>query len=162
MNKSFRERPAARRETRVRFATTLAAGLVAGALAGCGSADGPQRAAVSGSVSVNGQPLASGVIRFVPTGQTKGPAAVAPVTNGTYELPEAEGPVVGTHRVEIEASGHVGFELDDESAYAQMFQQGRALPKNPVPEEFNRHSKLSANVDAAGPNRHDFAISTPR
>jgi hypothetical protein len=130
--------------------------------AGCGGEKGPPRVAVSGSVSLDGQPLSSGVIRFLPTGDTRGPAAAAVIKEGVYELSQSEGPIVGTHRVEIEAADYFGFAIDDEAAFAQNVEKkpSRAL-KNPVPEIYNRRSTLSVEVVPDGAQTFDFPLTSP-
>jgi hypothetical protein len=72
-------------------------------LAGCGgSSTGPQRLAVSGAVTIAGQPVAEGSVKFVPSSGTTGPVAAAMIREGRYSLPAAEGPVGGRHEVVIE------------------------------------------------------------
>ena len=131
-------------------------------LTGCDSY-GLQRAAVSGSVNLDGKPLETGVIRFVPSGDTKGPVAQATVHEGQYSLARDHGPVVGQHRIEIEAIDHFGFELDDEAAYAQhMKTKRRRLPPNPVPKQYNRDSKLSRQVTSTEDQQFDFELDTKK
>lgn len=57
--------------------------LVLAALAGCGSAGG--KASVSGSVTYEGQPVASGEITFSPA-DGKGPTASGPISGGSYSV----------------------------------------------------------------------------
>jgi hypothetical protein len=130
------------------------------ALAGCGGGDDLARVPVAGEVSVDGAPLKSGTIRFIPSAPTAGPAAVATVREGKFELPEAEGPVVGTHRVEIESLDDVGFALDDEQACAARAAKGKPLPKNPIPARFNRQSELTASLTAEGDHELRFELNT--
>lgn len=139
--------------------------LVTGLLAffsGCSDAEGPERFPVSGSVKLDGNELASGVIRFIPTGGTQGPAASTAVQNGKYQFSDSDGPIAGAHRVEIEATEHLGFAIDDEAAFAKtVMQRGKGgLPKNPIPEVYNRQSTLQANVTADGSLEHNFDLTT--
>ncbi len=130
-------------------------------LVGCGGYDGPQRAAVRGHVTLDGQPLPAGIIRFIPTGGTQGPAATAVISAGDYELPEAEGPIVGSHRVEIEATDYYGFAIDDEAAYLVNIEaRKRGMPRNPIPEIYNRHSTLTAEVTNESSQQFDFSLTT--
>ena len=130
-------------------------------LAGCGGSDGPERVPVSGEVTLDGRPLASGVIRFIPSGDNEGPAAMGIVNNGAYELPKSEGPVPGPQRVEIEATDYLGFAIDDEAAYAaNVEQRGGRVPKNPVPEAYNRQSTLTAEIAPDGPVEFNFTLSS--
>lgn len=77
--------------------------LCLGPLLGCG--DGrPQRVPVSGQVLIDGQPLKFGYVRFVPTGSR--PSTAKLDDSGRFVLAcfeEADGAVVGRHRVEVDA-----------------------------------------------------------
>lgn len=70
-------------------------------LAGCGSSD--PRVTVSGQVSLDGEPIKEGTIRFEPT-DGKSPSAGAAIANGGYTLKVHPGKV----RVLFEASKTVG------------------------------------------------------
>ena len=117
------------------------------AFAGCGAQDGPQRAAVTGNITMDGKPLESGVVRFIPVGENKGPSASATISTGSYHLSDADGPVVGTNRVEVQAIDYMGFDLDDEAAFAAKAEgRNRRIMKNPIPPRYNRQSELSVDV----------------
>lgn len=132
-------------------------------LSGCGGSDGPVRAAVEGSVSLNGKKLAAGVVRFVPSDEKSGPAAVAMIKDGQFELDRKAGPVVGAHRVEIEATDYYGFAIDDEKAFTAAFKEtkGKPLPPNPIPPIYNISSTLTADVKADEKNTFDFPLVNP-
>ena len=68
-------------------------------MAGCGTESGPERFEVSGSVTVDGKPLASGIISMVPEGE--GPATGAEVTDGRFQLTRERGPSRGPHSVRV-------------------------------------------------------------
>jgi hypothetical protein len=134
----------------------LVAALVAlGALAGCDSS-GPPRAPIHGRVTAGGQPLAGGRIIFTPVAPSEGPATSARIINGEYTLSEEQGPVVGANRVQIEADLNVGFELDDEAAYAAR--GGVPLPPQPIPPEFNTRSTQTVEVKAGEDNSYDVTV----
>ena len=77
--------------------------LVAVSAAGCGGGDGLPRVAVSGSVTVEGEPVPNGVVRFKPAEGTEGPMANAMITDGQYDIPADQGPVAGNYTVEVQA-----------------------------------------------------------
>jgi hypothetical protein len=138
-----------------------AAALIAALLlSGCGSGDGVSRVPVGGEVSVDGAPMKAGTIRFIPNGATTGPAAVATIKEGKFELPQAEGPVPGSHRVEIEAIDYLDFALDDEQAYAKRAAGGKPMPKNPIPARYNRQSELTAQLPDEGNRELKFQLDT--
>lgn len=139
----------------------LCLGLIALCVIGCGDS-GPPRFAAEGTVLLDGAPLPAGVIRFLPQGETKGPAASATIENGKFALDTSNGPVAGQHRIEIEATGHEGFAVDDEQAYAQKASTTRApvIPPNPVPPMYNRQSTLSKTISPEGPNTFEFLLTS--
>jgi hypothetical protein len=128
---------------------TLAAALLASA-AGCGS-ERIERRAVSGSVQLDGQPLAGGTIIFTPLGQ--GPSAGGKIENGMFSLSKDRGPSLGKYRVEISAYRPTGkTELD--AATGERI----VLTESIIPPEYNRDSKLEVEVTAHGENRFDFKL----
>ncbi|WP_052299353.1 hypothetical protein [Rubinisphaera brasiliensis] len=77
-------------------------------MAGCGSANGPERAAVSGTVTFNGDPIQTGSIQFVPVEGVVGKPVSAPISNGEFSLSSGEGPAVGMNKVVINATRKTG------------------------------------------------------
>ena len=73
----------------------LIAVLMSGFFAGCSGDPGPRRVAVSGNVTVDGKPMESGIIRFLPTSKNGGPSASVLVTDGHFSLSSATGPIAG-------------------------------------------------------------------
>ena len=131
---------------------------------GCGGAAGPERFPASGWVNVNGVPLEKGIIRFIPVskpdGSGGGPAAVALVEAGAFEFTDADGPVAGPHRVEIEATGFAGFEIDDEAAFAAAAAKpgARPLASNPIPPAYNKQSTLERTIAVDSTNVFTFDL----
>ncbi len=117
----------------------------------------PERAAVNGTVYVDGKPLQTGSIQFIPTGDTKGPAAAAIIQNGDYELASENGPVVGRVRIEIREAIDPGFDWDDPEAF--MKRGTKPLPRSQIPPEYNERSELTRTVQSES-NRFDFKITT--
>lgn len=82
---------------RRRCAALAAIGLSLG-LAGClDSGDGLNRVAVSGKVTIEGEPLAKGAVTFRPVGE--GAETTGEVEAGTFTIPAADGPTPGKYRV---------------------------------------------------------------
>ena len=110
-----------------------------------------------------GSALKSGVICFVPLGGTKGPAALATVQDGHYELSKTRGPVVGRQRVEIDAAGSdddpVAGAPNREAARAEYFKRNAAKWRRTViPKRYNRQSTLTVAIAKDGENAFDFRI----
>lgn len=86
--------------------TLIVAGfvLLAASVAGCGGGgDGLERVAVSGSVTINGEPVPNGVIRFKPAAGTEGPMANTMIADGQYNIPGDQGPIAGNYEVQVQA-----------------------------------------------------------
>ncbi len=95
--------------------TTLACLLALSA--GCTRSD-PDRVAVSGQVQVEGTPLARGTVQFIPDSGTPGPAVVAEVVAGRFNVPRSQGPITGDYQVQVYAAPNVEFDVTDDLAYA--------------------------------------------
>ena len=129
---------------------------------GCtGNQGSSPTAAVSGRVLLDGQPLQSGVIRFVPAGATEGRKTVVQLKDGEFSLPRSQGPVIGKHRVEIESRDNGGYELDDEFAIEQLRKRRvRRLQVAKIPSRYNSQSRLAVEVSAQGQNAYVFKLTS--
>ncbi len=161
MRASDRSHPCAPRRWNVLFAEKRRQGPLAGLVAlslligGCGG-DPNHRAPIQGTVLVDGEPLESGSIVFVPTGKTRGPEAACRVAKGQFSLSRREGPLVGRHKVRIFADQTLAYALDDPRDYAQK--APRRSPRNPIPEQYNERTVLEAPVAADQPNHFQFDL----
>ena len=132
----------------VRGRSLLAAGLVLGLLviSGCGSApdeDLPPRSTVTGTVTLDGQPLEGASVMFTPQ---EGGALSTGTTDetGKYKLsygPSEEGAAIGRHKVRISKHG----EGDDTN--------------DSVPEKYNAATILEEEV-TDGENVINFDLKT--
>lgn len=76
--------------------------------AGCGgSSDDLPRVAVSGKVSLDGSPVPTGSVAFVPVG--KGPACGAGVKDGIFSIDQEKGPVPGEYDVRLSTQTEKSF-----------------------------------------------------
>ena len=112
---------------------------------GCG---GPDLNAVTGTVTLDGEPLADALLVFTP--MTGGrPAAARTDANGKYKLVytrNASGTIVGEHVVEITT----GDELEMDDGTVEKIAEK-------VPAKYNLDSELRANVED-GSNVFDFEL----
>lgn len=128
---------------------------------GCGSAvEGPTRVTANGIVTFDGEPMKNGTIQFIPSGDTAGPKVSVAIENGFFQFPEDVGPVVGHHRVEIEAPEAGELALDDEEAVERLRQQGRKakIEVLRIPSIYNTKSRLTVDLTEAGPNDLTFEL----
>jgi len=122
------------------------------AVLGCNRSQGPRRAAVSGSVTLDGKPVPEGTITFLPSGDTQGPSAGGEIRDGAFDLNARQGPVVGTCRVEIRATRKTGEKVQFGVREADAVEQY-------IPQRYNTRSELTAAVIADEPNRLDFELT---
>jgi hypothetical protein len=120
---------------------------------GCGEvASGPKTATVSGTVTLDGEPLESGSISFAPVDGI-GPSAGEKITDGTYT---ANVPL-GEKRVLITSPKVVGqrktYEGVADSPTVPIY-------KELVPARYNAQSELKTTI-TSGKNPGDFILETP-
>jgi len=115
--------------------------------AGCGDS-GPERGEVTGTVTLDGQPLAEATVEFQP--QEGAPSYGETDAQGRYRLgytPEKPGAVVGKHTVSITTGRMKGPPGSQEE-----------VPER-VPPEYNTESTVTREVQP-GENVFDFPIQT--
>jgi len=129
-------------------------------LAGCGGGgDGLPRERVSGTVTLDGKPLASGSIEFVPGGAgdagTPALSAGATIEDGAYDIPRESGLTPGKYTVSITSAAGGGAAAANEAP-------GPApkAAKEAIPEKYNKESTLAAEVKAGGGNTFNFDLSS--
>ncbi len=108
---------------------------------GCGS-DGPQKFAISGQVSYDGQPVNNGNIGFVPTEASTDKAVGADVVDGRYEIPRYEGPHQGTYKVVIYAERPSGRKLQADEGSSERIDELVQY----IPEIYNSRSTLTVEI----------------
>lgn len=123
-------------------------------LLGCGRSE---RMSIGGTVTLDGQPLKEGSIRFGPLPGTTGPTAGAEIVNGKFAIRPSGGPFAGGFRVQITAVGATGRKVFDPRSNATIDEYTQILPA-----QYNSRSQLHAEVTAGGPNRFDFALTSDK
>ncbi|MCA9038335.1 MAG: hypothetical protein KDA91_24590 [Planctomycetaceae bacterium] len=121
---------------------------------------GPVRAAVAGTVTVDGAPLEEGTVVFVPTEGTSGPRVTVSVVDGRFEAAPEHGPVVGQHRVEIQST--CGPAFDDEQMVDSLAKNPHRLNVVVVPPIYNTISQLKASITEGTKNELAFDLKLPR
>jgi hypothetical protein len=124
-------------------------------LSGCGSKY--DTAPVSGTVKMNGKPLANAALTFQPIGGGMASTGITDAS-GRYTLTflysEDEGAIVTTHRVIIRT--HRRANTEDTSS-------DRADPsaRDPIPRRYNDATDLTMEVPADGTDSADFDLKMP-
>ena len=133
-------------------------------VAGCGHQGGPPRAAVRGEVRVQDVPLKTGVIRFIPAGQTKGPVALTTIKEGRYEFTTSDGPMLGANSIEIVpglAENPLAGARDIKAAWTEYAKTVAArTPVGTAPKRLNRNTEWKVDVKAKGQNTFDFKLAS--
>lgn len=130
-------------------------GLVLAATIGCGKSSGLDKVVVSGQVTLDGQPISNGEIRFIPTQGTVGPVSGGPIKDGVYTAKGKGGVPLGNHRVEIQAyrasaksQGQAGA-AGNEGGAAEQY----------LDKRYNDQTTLTATIDAETTTK-DFALTS--
>lgn len=122
---------------------------------GCGSSElSYEKGTVKGTVTVNGEPLPTGKIRFIPVVDTVGKITVADINDGNYEFDIERGPAIGNHKIEIIAVRKTGNQIPipDEPEGTMREETEQYLPAI-----YNTNSRLKFEVKA-GENQGNFDL----
>src|SRR5262249_48656587 len=123
-------------------------------LAGCSDSYGG-RLAVSGNIKLEGQPLKTGSITFVPLdGQDTQSGST--IKDGYYSVPRENGLKPGNYLVMISAGDARPPAGSDEIAGPGGSRN--IVSMDLVPEDWNSKSKQKVEVKASGGNKFDFNI----
>ena len=125
----------------------------AGAVAsGCsGSGDELPREPVSGTVTLDGTALASGMIQVTPVDDKTGVGGGAPIGGGKFSIARESGLVPGSYRVAIYAGGHGGDAAKGASPEGRGKERS-AKANETIPAKYNAQSELKADIKKGGPN----------
>jgi hypothetical protein len=138
------------------------AAFLAAAIGGCGGAPTDDRPlqSVTGLVTLDGQPLARGLIRFEPSSPEATTAGGAMIERGEFALDRDAGLVPGNYRVSITGLGPETPAPADGSEQAPGPETGKAAPKEPVPARYNARSTLTAEVGGDRVNTFEFPLTS--
>lgn len=109
-------------------------------LTGCGTGREP----VTGTVTLDGQPLPSGEIRFLAMDGTEGSQTGANIENGKFEMDDQMGLWPGRYRVEITAK------RPSETNIAERGEEPEYLPEQYLPARYNVNSELEIELSDGG------------
>jgi hypothetical protein len=112
------------------------------------------RVPVAGSVTLDGTPLAEGMIQFSPLAETKGTTVAAEISAGKYSIATAQGPVPGKHRVLISGRPPARLKTGEPPGGTP-----KPAPET-VPAKYNKDSTLEIGVPAGGSATLDFVLKS--
>jgi hypothetical protein len=123
-------------------------------ITGCSGASGPKRFPIEGSVTLDGQPLETGSVTFVPQGGST--ATSATIENGAFFADEKTGLPPGNYRVEIMSTRKTGRKIPGPGPDGQVDEVEQIIPAR-----YNTQSELVAGVEDKETNRFEFELSSP-
>lgn len=126
---------------------SLALGILA--VIGC-TGNEPYPVPVSGTVTLDGKPLADGQISFITLGQV--PETV-PIVDGKFSGKA----VWGSRRVEIAAYRPYQIPAEIPESMHALMKDGK---ENYLPQRYHRDSTLTADVTRGGPNSFNFELES--
>jgi hypothetical protein len=140
---------------RVKFRYILV--LAVGLAAGCSSDDGLPRESISGKVTLDSQPLASGVIQFIPAEKDSAAGGGGgQITGGKFSIAREQGLVPGKYNVAINAAAKTERTKPAQVGGGKMSD----LAKELIPAEYNSETKLTAEVKKGGGNDFTFELKS--
>ncbi len=124
------------------------------AMCGCGGKAELKKYSVSGTVTIDGQPLSEGEVYF----RTVESATIdaVPIKAGRFQG-EAQ---AGSRRVEIVALREVPPDPAAVAMYGDKAKELGAGRENSIPPKYNTESTLTAEVKPGGPNEFKFDVTS--
>src|SRR5262249_9456960 len=128
------------------------------------------RAPVSGTVYLNGKPLANALVQFQPIGTRENPnpgrgSFGATDANGKFTLRydgEKDGAVVGNHRVAITTMiNKQKVEIDPDKGSPDGVDPAQKPGPEKIPARYNDKTTLTFEVPRGGTDKADFRLETP-
>jgi hypothetical protein len=138
--------------------------VVSAGFIGCGGGgDDLPRQAVSGTVTLGGQPLARGTIQFEPASPEAKTPAGGEIKDGAFSIPRDQGPTPGDYKVMITSSGAVASTTGPPpGAEPPPRSKGMAPAVGPspelIPKQYNSKTTLTRKVEADKTNIFDFPL----
>lgn len=140
------------------FGVSIFALALALAVSGCGGVgDGLPRQAVSGTVTFDGQSLATGTIRFSPAGGPGSGAGIeggSMVVNGQFSIPRDNGLVPGKYKVSIYSGNTTGERPKAEQGPGRAPKAAKEL----IPTKYNSMTKEEVEIKEGGSNVLNFKL----
>lgn len=137
--------------------------LTAAALISCGcggGGDGLDRRPVSGTVIIDGKPIDSALVTFLPVSLEESPTPAATrVVDGAFSIGPEFGLVAGRYKVSISAVKEVRGKRSRKPA-APSDEFDTTPTRESLPARYNAQTQLLADVTDAGPNDFSFLVTS--
>jgi hypothetical protein len=144
-----------RSNRRLRFSILVFCSL--GLAAGCtGSGDDLPREAVSGTVTLDNEPLANGTITFIPAAGAGGGGGT--IAGGTFSIGREGGLVPGSYNVAIYASAKGGDQTKPQQVGGTK--KEAQVAKELIPAKYNSQTELKCEIKKGGGNDLKFTLQS--
>jgi hypothetical protein len=115
-----------------------------------------KRAKAEGRVTINGQPVANGYVRFMAL-DPNGTNVSALIKDGHYSVPENQGPTKGKYRVEFNVPSAQKKMVPDDDSPGKFREEAFET----MPPKYNTKSALMQEIDPEKLQALDFALTVP-
>jgi hypothetical protein len=147
------------RMKRKRSCVALVLGGILGTALGC-ARDVSNRAVVKGTIMIDGAPLPTGSIDFIPMDKRGQPGGAA-IEKGHYEISADKGLFAGDYKVQVQAQRPTGKKvwdgMGDERAPASKKNYVNVM-ESYIPAKYNNQSTLTATIEVDKVNECNFDI----
>ncbi|QDV39147.1 carboxypeptidase-like regulatory domain-containing protein [Tautonia plasticadhaerens] len=143
-----------RKSHRTGLGVLLAAAALGVTGPGCDGGGDPGRLAVSGRVTLDGQPLDDAAITLLPLAD--GPTVGGKIEEGEFRIAHADGPTPGPYLVEVHAIRPTGRVVEHPDLCGETMEETEDI----IPERFNRGGAPRIEVAAESENRIDIPITS--
>jgi hypothetical protein len=116
----------------------------------------PPRGPLEGAVTLNGKPVASGLVRFMAL-DPNGKNGVATITDGKFSLPSEQGPTKGKYRIEFSVPSATKRRVPNDDVPGEFMEEAVET----LPPRYHRDSKMEKEFDPAKPEKYDFQLTAP-
>jgi hypothetical protein len=135
---------------------TLVALLIAIGLVGCSYGPAPlKRGKLSGKVTLDGKPVAKGLIRFLAIEATA-TNVVAKVISGEYKVAESEGPTKGKYRVEFSVPSASMKRFENPDFPGKWIEE----PAETLHPRYHRDSAITLDYDPENPQPFNYDLTS--
>jgi hypothetical protein len=125
-------------------------------IAGCNIGPAPlKRGKLSGKVTLDGKPVATGQIRFIAL-DPDGVNVAATIANGQFDLPEGQGPAKGKYRVEFSVPSATKSRIPNPDIPGQWLEEAAET----LPPRFHRDSNIIFDYDPERAQPYDAALQS--
>ena len=102
---------------------------------------------------MDGIPLATGTISFIPTDANRGPSSGGTIVDGVYDVPKSQGVTIGKNKVRIRSTQPTGRKI--------LHRPGEMIDewKQIIPPKYNDLSEIVCTVEP-GSNQMDFDLKS--